>query len=333
MKTLKKRLIILVIAILTVSACLSVSTVAMGEEESVYLGGMITGFEIDNKGATVIGVNDVITKEGLKSPSRDAEIAAGDLLLSLDGKEINSARDIEIALSDYDGNGITAVLERKGEVIIKIIYPAYDITGKYRVGLFIRDGISGIGTVTYVREDGRFGALGHPVVEGESQRIVKINSGKVFNCCVTGIKRGEQGVAGEIRGCFISDRSIGKIDSNTSKGLFGTIEEREAFNNCKKINLGTAKPGKAKLYSAVCGDGVCSYDVNIVKYDGCASENKNIVLKITDERLLDYTGGILQGMSGSPIVQDGRLVGAVTHVFINDPTRGFGISIANMMDE
>ena len=329
---MRKKLIIFTAVLALAIAVLPTGKIAVSAEATeLYLGGMPAGFRIDNRGAMVIGVNDVITSNGLYSPSREAGIDSGDILLALDGRNVNSAADISTALADYDGNGVTATIERNGEIIIKILYPAKDLSGQYRLGMFVRDDVSGIGTITFIKDDLSFGALGHPIVEGENQRLVKINSGEVYSCNVIGVNRGERGKAGEIRGYFIEDAPIGTVDENLPEGIFGKITDKQFVSELKKLTVGTAKPGKASIFTTVEGTKPVEYEISIVKVDALAAGNKNLVIKITDDKLLEKTGGILQGMSGSPIVQGGKIVGAVTHVFINDPTRGFGISIENML--
>ncbi len=327
----KRFLILSVLTAVFALFLLGNTAVARAECTEVYLGGMAAGFRIDNKGATVIGVNDVISGDGIYSPSRDAGFKAGDVITSLGGKEVNTAADIEKILASYDGKGTSAVIEREGEVLVKIVYPAKDIAGKYKMGLFIRDDISGIGTVTYIKDDLTFGALGHPIVDGEIQKIVKINSGVAYRCNIIGVRKGERGKAGEIRGYFMEDDEIGKVCANKAEGLFGKITDESFVKGLRKVEVGEARPGKASIYSTIEGTTPGEYSVSIVKYDDDAPENKNLVLKITDEKLLSKTAGILQGMSGSPVLQNGKIVGAVTHVFLNDPTRGFGIGIQNML--
>ena len=331
---MRKRFILLtLIAIITFSISSYNIKSVYGETEYLYLGGISAGFRIDARGAIVIGVNEVISADGLYSPSKDAGISAGDIILSLDGKRVNGAEDIGTILSGYDGNGLTATVEKNGEINIKIIYPVKDLSGKYRLGAFIRDDVSGIGTITYIRENGDFGALGHPVTDGEDSKPVKVNSGEAYICNVIGVTRGERGRAGEIRGYFIEDRPIGIISANTPCGLFGMISDKKLTETLKKLPIGEARPGSAVMYTTVDGTTPSEFSVSVVKVEANAPENKNLVIKITDERLIDKTGGILQGMSGSPIVQGGKIVGAVTHVFINDPTRGFGILIDKMLTE
>ncbi|MBQ9709087.1 MAG: PDZ domain-containing protein, partial [Clostridia bacterium] len=290
------------------------------------------GFRIDNKGAIIIGINDVITEDGIKSPSKDADVKAGDILLSVDGVQINNSSDIENALADFEGDGVTIVLNRGGEIVIKIIKPAKDVSGKYRLGMFVRDEITGIGTVTYIKKDLSFAALGHPVVDYNYQRPVDVNSGEVYRCSIIGVNKGERGKAGEIRGFFASDKAVGTIECNKNEGIFGKINDEEFVKNLSLIEVGKAKPGKASIYTTLDGCEPLSYGIDIVKVDSKAPENKNLVIKITDEKLISKTNGILQGMSGSPIVQNNKIVGAVTHVFLNDPSRGFGILIGNMLD-
>ncbi len=301
------------------------------EEREVYLGGMTAGFVIDNEGATIIGVNEITTINGMRAPAGDAGIKTGDILISLDGKTVNTAKDIASVLSVYDGNGITAVLERDGEIILKIVYPEKDISGEYKLGLFIRDEFTGIGTITYIEEDGTFGALGHPVSDKGKGKPIKINSGKMYLCTVMGVTKGVRGKAGEIRGLFDGNEIIGNVKSNTVKGIFGKIVPNIKDTLTKKTTIGDPNPGNAQILCTIEGNTVECFSASIIKAASSAADNKDIVIKITDKELIEKTGGILQGMSGSPILQDGKLVGAITHVFLNDPEKGFGISIKNMM--
>ena len=306
-------------------------TKGYAEEKEVYLGGMTAGFIIDNEGATVIGVNDITTINGMRAPAGDAGIKTGDILISLDGKTVNGAKDIASVLSVYDGNGITAVFERDGEIILKILYPEKDLSGEYKLGLFIRDEFTGIGTITYVEEDGTFGALGHPVSDKGKGKPIKINGGKMYLCTVMGVTKGVRGKAGEIRGLFDGSEVIGNVKSNTAKGIFGKIVPDIKDSLTEKAAIDDPKPGNAEILCTIEGNTVERFSACIIKAVSTAPENKNIVIKITDKVLIEKTGGILQGMSGSPILQDGKLVGAITHVFLNDPEKGFGISIKNMM--
>lgn len=209
------------------------------------------------------------------------------------------------------------------------------LTARYKIGVLIRDGVSGIGTVTYIeKESGRFGALGHAVA-GEDRTNLKITDGVVYACSIVGVSKGVRGRAGELRGMFLSEKCIGNADKLSSVGIYGRKTEGYSCAELKEATASSAnvKPGKACIYSTVSGEIPQEYSVEIVKVDKSNRENKNYVVKITDEDLISQTGGIVQGMSGSPIVQNGSLVGAITHVFVNDPTRGYGIDISQMLTQ
>ncbi len=297
--------------------------------EKVYLGGMTAGFSLYTRGATVVGLCDVITIDGISSPSKKAGIIVGDIILSIDNNDVNSAKDIEnIVKSNKE---VKINVDRNGENFTFNLVPAKDVSGQFKLGVFIRDCINGIGTVTYIKND-KFASLGHPVINNEGA-LLKIISGKMFPCYITSVIKGERGKAGELRGVFDRSCEMAKIENNCENGVYGTVcKNNFATSNLKEIEIGSAKIGDATIYSTIDGDKICSYRISIIKVDVENKQNKNFVVKITDKKLIDKTGGIVQGMSGSPIVQDGKLVGAITHVFINDPSRGFGIDICNMIN-
>ena len=193
--------------------------------------------------------------------------------------------------------------------------------------VIIRDAISGIGTITFYTSEGEFSALGHPIYN-DNNSIFDLSSGKIFPSNVIGVYKGKKGVPGEIKGVFTEDNSIGEITSNSKIGIKGKLNKKIKG---QEIEIGKGEIGKASIYCCVDGTEVKEYSVSIVKCDYQNKQNKNFVIKINDKKLLEKTGGIIQGMSGSPIVQDGKLIGAVTHVFINDPQRGYGISVDNLI--
>jgi stage IV sporulation protein B len=207
-------------------------------------------------------------------------------------------------------------------------------SGKYKVGVLIRDSVSGIGTVTYIDKDGRFGALGHSVT-GENHTEMQMYSGAVYECNIVSVCKGVRGKAGELRGMFLNDKQLGKAEKLCDCGIFGQISSEFVVDELMSAVASSqeAVPGKAYIYSTVNGVSPKKYEIEIVKVDKTNKENKNFVLKITDEELISETGGIVQGMSGSPIIQKNKLVGAITHVFLNDPTRGYGIDIERMLIE
>lgn len=324
MKKILKLLIVFCLAFLTLS---SSAAFAYAESDKIYLGGMAAGFSINTKGAEVVGVCDVITDEGVKSPAKETEIAAGDIIISIGEVETDSAADVAKAIED--GADKNMILERNGEKITANIKPVKDISGEYKIGVFIRDRINGIGTITYIKGED-FAALGHPVLRSDGS-LMKITGGELFNCSVSGSLKGERGKAGELKGVFVGKRGCGIITDNEYTGVYGKLNADFDYSGLKEIETGEGKVGDAYIYSTVNSDGIKEYKISIIKVDDGNSANKNFVVKVVDDSLIGETGGIVQGMSGSPIVQDGKLIGAITHVFINDPTRGFAISIDNML--
>ena len=300
---------------------------ANADERYVYLGGMPAGFSISTKGAHIVGLCDVITEQGLESPAKDAGIQVGDVILKICNFDINNAKDIE---NTVISNAVTDIkIKRDGEILDKTIKPSKDLSGKFKLGVFIKDSISGIGTITYI-DDNRFASLGHAVI-GDNGDVLSILGGDLYNCNITGVIKGERGKAGELRGVFLRDKPIASIEKNLVCGVYGCLNGEYNLSGLEKIAIGDAKMGDAVIYTTIDGSKPIQYNISIVKNENY-TETKNFVIEVKDEKLLNTTGGIVQGMSGSPIVQDGKLVGAVTHVFINDPTRGFGISINNMIN-
>lgn len=322
---MKKRFLILLLSIITFSIFNNIFIVS-AQNEKIYLGGFPAGFSMQQRGAYVMGLSDVVTNDGIVSPSKCAGIESGDILLSIDEKEVNSSLDIANCLK----NGRVKKIELlKGDEIKQIeIIPAKDTSGEYKLGLFVRDNINGIGTITFIKGN-KFASLGHPVLD-ENGKIVKLVQGNLFECNITNVIKGQKGNPGELRGVFLRKTCVANIDKNLNEGVYGTINRFDIVKNLTEIEIGKIQMGEAKIYTTINGNTPKAYSILIVKSENFKND-KNVVIKITDKELLDATGGIVQGMSGSPIVQNGKLVGAVTHVFVNDPRRGFGISIQNMI--
>lgn len=310
-----------------------VGTAVFAQKKEVYIGGMPAGFTMGLGGAKIVGVCEILTEDGTACPARQADLAVGDMILSYGGIKIESAADIDSALAVKGGESAEVVICRDHEEIRKEICPAKDIVcGKYKLGVLIRDSVSGIGTVTYIEKDTlRFGSLGHAVAD-ESGEPMRLNAGSIYRCSIVNVIRGERGKAGELKGLFLNDKGIATADINCGSGIFGNFEKDYDFASLELAEISSnAQPGNAVIYTTVDGITPQKYSIQIVKSDISNRQNKNFVIRITDKNLLDVSGGIVQGMSGSPILQDGKLVGAVTHVFLNDPTRGYGISIKNMI--
>ena len=302
-----------------------------------YLGGMPAGFTLSQGGAEVIGLNDVAGEDGVYRPAESAGIRPGDCIVAADDICIKSISDLNAALGRSNGKPIKLTVKRNGESAETEVTPVKDAkSGQYKIGVLIRDTLTGIGTVTYIhKETHRFGSLGHAVAT-ENCSELSIADSKVYLCSIIGVNKGTRGKAGELRGLFLNDKPLATAEKVCETGLYGTFDKDYDFSNLRVIEsapISQAKIGKACIYSTV--NGVCpqEFEISIVKVDEGQKDNKNFVIKITDSRLIDETGGIVQGMSGSPIVQNGKLIGAVTHVFLNDPTRGYGIGIEKMIGE
>lgn len=304
----------------------SFNTKVVYADEIVYLGGMPAGFSLFTRGAEIVSVCDVITEKGLVSPAKEIGLKEGDILLKINQNDINNADDIKINL---DGGEVVLQYKREGQNMIKTIIPAKDINGNYKLGVLVKDNVSGIGTITFIKGD-RFASLGHPVVDTNGNSV-EICGGELYNCTLTSCVKGERGKAGELRGTFEKIKSVGTIDKNHITGVYGKLNQNFDKNCLSKVSIGSATMGDAYIYTSIDNSSPKMYRISIIKIDE-TFETKNFVVKINDKELLEKTGGIVQGMSGSPIIQNDKLVGAITHVFINDPTRGFGIDVKNMIN-
>lgn len=326
MKKLIRTFCIIILSILIISP--NYYTARGFSSNDIYLGGIPVGFSLYSRGVKVIGISDVITDKGVVSPAKEAGIKTGDVILSIDGKEINTSKDIELSLKNDQFKTINII--RNNENIIINVKPQKDVVGNIKLGVFVRDEIDGIGTVTFIYKN-KIASLGHPVID-DNNNLLEITDGTLYNCSINGYIKGEKGKPGELKGLMLRDRQIGKVEKNTKFGVYCSTENVD-YSRFNKIETSQAKIGDAYIYSTINGREPKKYSIKIVKNDNYFSEDRNYFIKITDKELLSSTGGIVQGMSGSPIIQDNKLVGAVTHVLINDPTRGYGVSIDNMLSE
>ncbi len=313
-----------------------VTAKAEAQGKQVYIGGMSAGFTLKTGGAQIIGLSEVVTEGGSRSPALKAGLRAGDIIYKVGGIKIDSITDLNDVVNKGKEKCLIFEVGRGEERFSVEIQPVKEkITGKYKVGILIRDSVSGIGTVTYIdKQSGRFGSLGHSVT-GENHSQMQIFDGAVYECNIVGVSKGVRGKAGELRGIFLNDKQFGSAEKLCECGIFGQISEDFSVNELMSMVASSeeAKPGKAHIYSTIDGISPKKYEIEIVKVDKHNKENKNYVIKVTDDDLIGETGGIVQGMSGSPIIQNDRLVGAVTHVFLNDPTRGYGIDVQRMLCE
>ena len=306
-------------------------------KEELIPGGVSVGIYIETEGVFVIGTGDIETEDGMiESPAKNI-LKTGDYIVSFQGQDIEKKEELMGFLEKFSGREIVLGIRRNGEDLAVCVEPVY-IEEKCYLGLWVRDDTQGVGTLTFVREDQSFGALGHGISDADTSLLMESAKGKMYDCEILAIIKGETGAPGKIAGKIVySDRRLyGEVTKNSSGGIYGVANER-LLRKLKKETLPIAlkqevKEGESVILSAVDGT-LKEYTVEIRKiYRGERDINKGMEIVVTDERLLELTGGIVQGMSGSPIIQDGKLVGAVTHVLVNDPTRGYGIFIENMLD-
>ncbi len=305
-------------------------------EKTVYVGGMSAGFTLKTGTAQVIGTCEVITENGFCAPAARAGLRAGDNIKKVGGITVETVTELNEVINESKGKCLDFEIERGGKVFNISIQPVLDKnTARYKIGVLVRDCVSGIGTVTYIEKDsGRFGSLGHSVT-GENNHEMTVSDGSVYECSIVGVSKGIRGKAGELRGMFLTDKSIGNAEKLCDCGIFGQVSEEFMMDDLMRTVASSdeVKPGSACIYSTINGLEPKRYEIEIVKVDKRNKEHKNYVIRIVDDELIAETGGIVQGMSGSPILQNGKLVGAVTHVFLNDPTRGYGIDIDVMLRE
>ncbi len=308
--------------------------------DEVMPGGNCIGLSLNSKGVVLIGSNFVITKNGTENPITSSSLQVGDVVLEMNGQEVNSVLDIAKLLEKTDGQPIDVLYKRNNQKYTTNITPAMDFqTKSYKLGLWIRDNALGVGTLTFIKDDLRFGSLGHAINDEDTKQCFDVVDGEVYACNVIGVKKGEKGSPGELLGLFMLGKDVqGSIDKNCPNGVYGYLNENsEILEDKKYLQVGgrlSVKPGKAHILCCIDGEEINSYEIQILKtYQQSSSSDKSMVIKITDPELLEKTGGIVQGMSGSPIIQNGNIVGAVTHVFVNDPTQGFGLYLDWMLIE
>lgn len=308
----------------------------------LYPGGQAIGILLRTDGILVIGYSPVQVNQEEVYPAKEVGIQAGDMILRVNETQI--IHDDELArLVDQlgkQGKEITLKIQRQNRTFNKTITPIYcEDTNTYRIGLFVRDNAGGVGTLTFVDPTTmQYGALGHMITNSETQRKLSILNGKLVAADIQGIKKGTVGTPGEKIGRFVSNDALGTISKNTSAGIFGTLSNRKILTESiaqQPIPIATSNEimlGSATIYTALDGSEVNEFAIEIEKIIPSGRDGKNLVIRVTDSELLSRTGGIVQGMSGSPIIQDGKLIGAVTHVLVNDPSRGYGIFIENMLE-
>ena len=288
--------------------------------------GEVVGLELTSDCVTVAAFD-----ETLGIPAQKAGLQIGDQLLKIDGCTIHCAQDVEKALAHSDGQVLVQVLRSDREHELSVT-PQITRDGP-RLGVYLRQGITGVGTVTFYNPDtGSLGTLGHGISTSKGE-LAEMTSGSVYRAKVLSVKQGKRGQPGQLRGGITETTPVGTLSKNTTSGVFGSVSTPWQGDLLETAAPEQVKPGNATILSTISGSTPQEYSVEILKiYPTNQAEGRNMLIKVTDPSLLKATGGIVQGMSGSPIIQDGKLVGAVTHVLVNDPTTGYGIFIENMLD-
>lgn len=305
-------------------------------------GGHSIGVLLRTDGVMVVGFSPILNKNNEPCfPAREAGIAVGDIIVAVNGKKVFTDDQVKEIVGSFrqEDISISLTIKKNDKLYQRIIYPQYcEDTKSYRIGLFVRDNAGGVGTLTFYDPSSRsYGALGHVISDFETNQALQIRQGKILVASVENIQKAKRGYPGEKVGIFLQNNDLGNIEKNENCGIYGTTykdirnplyPEPLPVGYSNQIQL-----GKATILTVVQGEQIKRYDIEIEKILYGRQDGKNMIIRITDKDLLEKTGGIVQGMSGSPIIQNGKIVGAVTHVFVNDPARGYGVFIENMLQE
>lgn len=295
--------------------------------------GDLVGLKLYTKGVLVVGVGEIKGEDNkIYKPYEEAGISQGDSIIEINGESVNTTNELIACVSKCKGNNIEIKYIDDGETYNTTIKPVKTASNTYKIGLWVRDAAAGVGTVSfYESETNSFVALGHGIQDIDTEELVEISSGELVTADILDIEKGEENNPGKIEGIIDNGKTIGKIYSNTDYGVYGTATNRSELdiNNIEEVEIASRneiKTGKASIICTLENDVRKEYEVQIEKiYINNNENNKSMVVKVTDEELLEKTGGIIQGMSGSPILQNGKLVGALTHVLVSDPTKGYGV--------
>lgn len=315
--------------------CLTQSAFAAQELVPV---GRVAGISVETDGVLVLDVSTITSESGSEcTPAKDAGILPGDIITRIGSSEIETSEELKTAVGGCSGKTVSVTVLRDGKDRQMAVTPVLTEEGTYEIGVWLRDAMAGLGTITfYDPQSGKYGALGHGISDIDTGVLFPLRSGVLMNACITDVVRGEPGAPGQLHGTFSFDEPIGNAVTNTENGLFGTITSEGYVDSTECYPVASEDEivlGKAHILSNVEGESVQEFEIEIVRlYTGLDGIGRDMMICVKDEALLEKTGGIVQGMSGSPIIQNGKLVGAVTHVLVNDPTRGYGIFIENMLE-
>lgn len=300
--------------------------------------GRAVGIKLFSDGVLVVGLSDLETQAGSISPGRRCGLKAGDIITHINGQEVDTIEEVQAILKEDGAQPLTLQACRSGKAMQLSVQAVANEQGTYQLGVWLRDSMAGIGTMTFYDPDSRlFAALGHGINDVDTSLLMPLETGNIMYASVSDVKKGTSGDPGELHGSFDVCRDLGTLYANTQRGIYGVLTCDDFDSDSQAVEVASrdqVKVGPAVILSNISGETVEEYTIEITHvYPESAGETRNLMIQVTDPKLLEQTGGIVQGMSGSPILQDGRLVGAVTHVLINDPSRGYGILAENMVEQ
>ncbi len=307
---------------------------ALQPGERVTISGEPIGIYLQTEGVLVADIGTLKDASGCSVTPAEYIARIGDYILQVNQEKVTSKLQLQTLMQQNQGDTVELLVNRDGENIAYRLQPTRTEEGDYKLGLWVRDDLQGIGTMTYIRQDQSFGALGHGISDSDSGSLLSLSGGSLYKAQILDVQKGQKGEPGELLGsiAYTDSQLLGTITANTECGVFGNLKgEAQGTRQATVASREQLHTGDASLYCNV-GDGVKEYTLRIEKItENTGEKNKCFIIRVTDDELLEKTGGIIQGMSGAPILQDGRLVGAVTHVFVNDPTKGYGICAEEMM--
>ena len=322
---------------LTLGGWLPIKTIraVVTERPRVTVCGTPFGVKMFSEGALIVGFSEIGQADGgTSNPAKEAGLRLGDRVICIGQTRTESNDAVKEALDAAEGQSVEVVYIRSGEQKLTALTPVWDdAAGQWRAGMWVRDSSAGVGTLTFADEElGVFAGLGHPISDSDTGESVALRSGEIVACSIVGCTSGTIGSPGELKGKFLGTHALGSIGINGPNGVYGTLRTTLPGETREMAFAQEVVPGEAEIWATTEGETPRAYKVRIEKVND-ADPRRNMILRVTDPALLAKTGGIVQGMSGSPILQNGRLVGAVTHVLVNDPTRGYGIFAQTMLEQ
>lgn len=324
-KKLKNKLFLLIISLVIIP------TQVFAYSDYIIAGGENIGIQLNSSGVIIVGTYEI----GNKNPAKDANLQNGDKIIKVNGKDVKNIQNMLEIISKSDNQEEVELTYLRGSKEYSTILNLEKVDDVYKTGLYVKDSVNGVGTLTFIDpETGLYGALGHEVLEKTTNQKLEIKDGIIYSSTVTGITKSDNGSPGEKNATYDTSKVFGSVYENTESGIFGKYtgdtSNRKLYKVAEKDEL---KLGEAKILTVISGNEIEEFSIEIIKTNNNKNTTKNLLFKITDEKLLNATGGIVQGMSGSPIIQDDKIVGAVTHVVVDEPTKGYGIFITNMLEE